>query len=206
MYARSTTVQGNPESMDDVITYVSGEVMPALQDMSGCVGMSMLADRASGRCIITSAWADESAMHATEQTVRDFRDRAAQLMDGEHEAQAWEVAVMHRLHAGHDGACTRVIWSEGDPGRAEDNRDTFRMMLLPRLEELPGFCSVSLMMDRAGGRSAAAFTYDSHEDMERATPAAMGLREQAAREMGLRVTEVAEFDLVLHHLRVPETV
>jgi quinol monooxygenase YgiN len=192
--------------MDDEIAYVRDEVMPALMGMSGCVGMSMLADRENGRCIVTSAWADETSMHATEQSVQDFRRRAAEIMGGEHDAQAWEIAIMHRMHEGHDGACTRVVWGETEPERASDNLDTFRMAMMPRLEELPGFCSVSLMIDRVSGRSAMATTYDSRADMERATDAAMGIREEFAPAMGVRITDAAAFDLVLHHLRVPETV
>ena len=206
MYARSTTVRGNGDAMDQEIAYVRDEVMPALMQMSGCVGMSMLADRNSGRCIITSAWADETSMHATEQSVVDYRRRAAEILGGEHEAQAWEIAVMHRKHEGHDGCSTRVIWGDSDPAKAEDNLSTFRMAMMPRMEELPGFCSVSLMVDRATGRSAMATTYDSRDDMERARDMAASMREEFSQALGLRITDMAEFDLVLHHLRVPETV
>ena len=80
------------------------------------------------------------------------------------------------------------------------------MAMMPRLAELPGFCSVSLMVDRATGRSAMTTTYDSRADMDRAAEAAMALREEFAPAMGVRITDMAAFDLVLHHLRVPETV
>jgi len=206
MYARSTTVRGNPGAMDDEIAYVRDEVMPALMGMSGCVGMSMLADRESGRCILTSAWADETSMHATEQNVQEFRRRGAEIIGGEPEMQTWEIAIMHRAHEGHDGACARVVWGESDPDREQDNLETMRMAMMPRMAELPGFCSVSLMVDRATGRSALTTTYDSRADMDRAAEAAMGLREEFAPAMGVQITDMATFDLVLHHLRVPETV
>ena len=206
MYARSTTVRGNPQAMDDAIACVRDEVMPALQQMSGCVGLSMLADRESGRCIITSAWADETAMHATEQDVVDLRQRVADILGGQYEAQPWEIALMHRAHMGHEGACTRVIWSESDPAKAEENLSTFRMAMMPRIEELPGFCSLSLMVDRPSGRSAMAVTYDSREDMMRAGEQGAAMREEFTRALDMRMTDMAEFELVLRHLRVPETV
>jgi len=206
MYARSTTVRGNAEAIDQGIAYVRDEVMPAVMGMSGCVGLSMLADRNSGRCIITSAWADDTAMHASEQAADDLRRRAAEIMRGEYTVQAWEIAVLHRAHEGHDDCCTRVVWGESDPSKADDNLSTFRMTMMPRMEELPGFCSLSLMVDRATGRSALATTYDSREEMERATPMGTQMREEFSRALGVQITEMAEFDLVLHHLRVPETV
>ena len=206
MYARSTTVRGKPEAMERVIAYVRDEAMPALTAMSGCVGLSMLADRDSGRCIVTSAWADDTAMHATEQDVVDLRRRAAEILGGDYEAQAWEIVVLHRAHEGHDGCCTRVLWSAGDPARVADNLVTFRTAMLPRMGELPGFCSTSLLVDRQGGRSALAVTYDSRGDMHRATEHGIAMQQEFYAATGERMTDVADFDLVLHHLRVPETV
>jgi quinol monooxygenase YgiN len=204
MYARSTTVRGNPQAMDELVRYARDEVMPALKGMSGCVGMSMLADRDSGRAVITSAWADEGSMHATEQGVREFRERAAQIVEGEQSAQAWEIAVMHREHSAHDGACTRVLWGELDPDRVEESMGMVRMMLLPQLEELPGFCSMSMLVDRTRGRCVQAVTYDSRDEMRRAGEIMAPRREQFARDMGIAITEIAEFDLAVHELRVPE--
>jgi heme-degrading monooxygenase HmoA len=207
MYARSTTIQGDPSALDEGMAYVRDEVMPLVQGIDGCVGLSMLADRGSGRCIVTTAWATEEARRASADRVLDSRARAAEIMRSRRtEVTEWEIAVMHRMHAGHDGACTRVVWGETDPARAEDNMDTFRMAMLPRLEELPGFCSVSLMVDRATGRSAMATTYDSRADMERSAEAARGMRDEFTPRLGITVTDMAEFELMLHHLRVPETV
>ncbi len=206
MYARSTIVRGNPQRMDDEIAYVRDEVMPALQGMSGCVGVSMLCDRDAGRCIITSAWADETAMHATEQSVVDYRRRCAEIMDGEYETEPWEIAVMHRLHEAPEGACTRVIWGRRSPEQMDSNLEDFRMSMLPRMEELPGFCSVSLMVNRASGRTVTSVTYASREKMRHATEMAEAMREEFARAVSMELTDMAEMDLVLHHLRVPEMV
>jgi hypothetical protein len=84
--------------------------------------------------------------------------------------------------------------------------DALRMSLLPRLEEVPGFCSISMLVDRETGRSAAAVVYESREAMTRATEQTKPMREEFSRQMGTEITEVAEFDLALAHLRVPETV
>ena len=204
MYARSTTVHGDPKRMDEGIAYVRDTVMPAVRQMAGCTGLSMLCDRESGRCIVTTAWRDEMSMHDTESAVHDLRRRAAETMAGRAEVQEWEIALMHRMHEAHHGACTRVIYGRMDPDRLDDGLSTMRMSLLPRMEELPGFCSISCMIDRETGRTAASVTYDSPADMERAAAQAKALREEFAGGVGMQITEMQEFDLALAHLRVPE--
>jgi quinol monooxygenase YgiN len=206
MYARSTTVRGNPQSLDEAITYLRDRVMPAIQSLDGCVGLSMLCDRDSGRCIATTAWESEEAMHNSEGPIHAMRDRFADLLGGRPEVQEWEIAVLHRAHTAPEGACSRVIWSRGDPADVERAMDTFRMAMLPRIEELPGFCSVSMLVDRENGRSVTATAYESRDAMNRASDTARSMREDFTGQMGGEITEVAEFELVLAHLRVPETV
>ncbi|NYJ03993.1 hypothetical protein [Petropleomorpha daqingensis] len=206
MYARSTTVRGNPEAMDDAIAFVRDEAMPALLGMSGCVGVSMLCDRADGRCIITSAWGDETAMHATEQAVVELRRRAADLMDGEYETQVWEIATMHRVRDTGDGACARVIWSQGQAGQMDRVIDAFRTTIPAQLEQMEGFCGVSAFVDRASGRAVAAVSYANRDAMDRSAEAGLALRDRFAASHGFDITDVAEFDLVLAHLRLPELV
>jgi hypothetical protein len=206
MYARSTTVHGDPMKMDDGIVYVRDTVMPAIKQMAGSVGLSMLCDRESGRCIVTTAWRDEMSMHDTEGAVHDMRQRAAEMLGGPADVQEWDIAVMHRMHEAHNGACTRVIYGSIDMDKLDDVVSTMRMSLLPKMEELPGFCAVSHMIDRETGRSATAVTYDSRADMMTANDQAVALRLEFARGVGMEITGVAEFDLMLAHLRVPEMV
>ena len=206
MYARSNTVRGDPTAIDDGIADVRNEVMPMVEALDGYVGLSMLADRDSGRCIVTTAWQTEEAMHASEEGVRASRERAGQIFGGTPEVAEWEIAVMHRMHETGDGARTRVIWGSTEPGRMDDMLGAFRQTLLPQMEELPGFASCTMMVNRDNGRTALAVTYDSADAMQQANERAMELRRQASTELGMGIDEIAEFDLVIAHLRVPETV
>ncbi len=206
MYARSTTIRGNPQSMDAGIDFVRDELMPAVRGMDGCVGLSLLADRESGMCIVTTSWRDREAMQAGAEGVRPMRDREVQTFGGgQYEVQEWEVSAMHRRHEAHHGACARVTWIRGEPDGMDRAIDAFRMSLMPRLDDLAGFCSVSLMTHPAEGMGVSAVTYDTPEDMVENREGARALRDEFATRMGLAVTDVREFDLVLAHLRVPET-
>jgi heme-degrading monooxygenase HmoA len=204
MYARSTTVQADPQRIDAGIAHVRDEVMPAVQSMPGCMGVSMLCDRASGRCIVTTSWDSEESMSASREAVRAMRERAVDVMGGQFEVQEWEIAVLHRAHQAPEGACCRVTWTRGDPARMDDMTETFRTGIVPRLDEIPGFCSVSVMGDRQSGMSVITATYDDSASLERSAEAVRGMREQFTQQLGLEVTDMAEFELAIHHLRVPE--
>ena len=205
MYARSTTIRGNPQSIDRGTDYVRDEVMPAVQAMDGCIGLSMLADRDTGLCIVTTSWRDRESMQASAEGVRPLRDRAMEVFGGEVEVREWEVSAMQRRHQCHHGSGARLSCLGGEPDGMERSIDMFRMSLMPRLNDLAGFCSVSLMTHAAEGMAVAAVTYDSLEDMVETRENARALRDEFAPAMGLAVTDVHEFDLVLAHLRVPET-
>jgi hypothetical protein len=188
------------------IAHVKDTVMPQVRAMDGCVGLSLIADRESGRCIVTTAWRDEAAMRSTADAVVPLRERAASMFGGETTVDEWEVAYLHRDHRSAQGACTRVTWLEGDASVMDRMIDMVRTTIMPRLEAIEGFCSASLLVDRAAGRACFTASYDSTEAMVAARDTAMGLRADVMTETGSRITEVAEFDLALAHLDVPELV
>ena len=71
-----------PASVDATTAYVRDEVMPTVREMDGCVGLSMLADRDTGRCIVTTSWRDEAALHSSADDVRPSAERTAELLGG----------------------------------------------------------------------------------------------------------------------------
>jgi hypothetical protein len=206
MYARSTTVLAHPESINAGIAHIRDEVMPTLLGMHGCIGLSMLADRTSGRCIATSAWQSREAMLASEPQLRPLRDHAAEILGARPQVDQWEIAVLHRDHTSGPGACVRVTWVRMEPERADRVVDVYAMALLPAMQDYDGFCSASLLIDRASGLAVSSVTYDSLEAMQRSREKADALREKGATETGVGIIEVCEFELALAHLRVPEMV
>jgi hypothetical protein len=118
--------------------------------------------------------------------------------------EEWEIAILHRNHHSHQGACVRATWTHGDPMKIDQALDTFRMGTMPAMENLEGFCSASMFVDRLVGRAVTSVTYDSRQAMDASRDAAMTLRRTTARDTGVDILDVAEFDLLVAHLRVPE--
>ena len=206
MYARSNTARGDPRRTDDAIAYIRDEVLPAVRRIDGNIGLSMLSDRDSGRSIVTSAWESEEAMRASAEHVRPMRERYTEMMGAQVEVHEWEIAVLHRVHEAPEDACTRVTWTRTDPARVDEVLDAYKMTLLPRLEQMGDFCSASLLVDRREGLGAGAVTLADRQALVDSRPAADANRAEFTRAMGIDVLEVAEFELAVAHLRVPETV
>ncbi len=206
MYARSTSISGQPDRVDTGIGFVRDEVMPVMTDMDGCVGMSLIVERESGRLIATSSWETQEAMTASDTALRTFRERGGELLSGNPVVEEWEVAVMHRDHRAPVGASCRVTWLRLNHSDPQRGIDLYRTSMLPDIETMDGFCSVSLLVERDLGRACNSTTFDSPQAMATSQERSWAVRDRAVREAGVDVMDVAEFELVLAHLRVPELV
>ncbi|MGW4353015.1 hypothetical protein ACWELJ_13105 [Nocardia sp. NPDC004582] len=206
MFARSTTIQAQLSALDAGIAHVRDRVMPGLNDISGCVGLSLLVDRLTGRCILTTSWDSQETLRASAAQVQPIRARAAEIFGGSPVVEEWEVTAMHRVRETTPGACARVTWVKTDPSRLDSAIDVYRNQTLIGLEQLHGFCSASLLVNRTSGRAVSSSVYYSAEALDRNRIAAATLRVDAARQAGIEAVDVREFEVALAHLRVPEMV
>lgn len=204
MYARTTTIEAMPSSVDAGISYVRDVVIPTLEALDGYVGLSVLTDRSTGRCITTSAWESEEAMRASADAVQAVRNRAAEIFCGTPTVDEWEILVLHREHESGERACVRATWVKVDPDRVASGIEMFKTDVLPVLQELEGLCSASLLVDRASGRAVSTAAFDSLEAMERSAAQLDSLRASASQEADAQVLDEHEFELVIAQLRVPE--
>lgn len=204
MHARSYTIHARSSALDAGIEYIHDTVWPALSGLDGYVGLSLLVDRLTGRCIATTAWRTEEAMNASRRPTQEMRDRVAHILGGSPTVDEWEIAALHRENHSGPGACVRVTWARVEPELAERAIDGYRLATIPALTELDGFCSASLLVDRDSGFGVASAAFDSPEALRASRIASDAIKLATLRETGAEVIDECEFDLVLAHLRVPE--
>jgi hypothetical protein len=205
VFARSSTFTGDPSHLDDGVTFVRDDVMRRLDAIEGCVGVSMLVDRDGGSCIVTTSWVSEEAMRASEESLRSVRGQLARILDTPASVEEWEIAAMHRDHATLMGSCCRVTWFRTDHADVDRGIDIYRHAVLPRLEEIEGFCSASLMVDRSRSRACSTVCYDSVASLEASRDQSWAIRDAGVRDAGVDIIDAGEYELVLAHLRVPVT-
>ncbi|WP_283611653.1 hypothetical protein [Mycolicibacterium poriferae] len=204
MHARSYTIHARSSALDAGIEYIHDTVWPALSGLEGYVGLSLLVDRLTGRCIATTAWRTEEAMNASRRPTQEMRDRVAHILGGSPTVDEWEIAALHRENHSGPGACVRVTWARVEPELAERAIDGYRLATIPALTELDGFCSASLLVDRDSGFGVASAAFDSPEALRSSRIASDAIKLATVRDTGAEVMDECEFDLVLAHLRVPE--
>jgi quinol monooxygenase YgiN len=204
VYARSTTINAQPGSIDAGIAHIRDEVLPTLQQLDGFVGLSLMVDRESGRCVATSAWTDEDAMHESADQVGPVRNRAAEILGGSPEVEEWEIGLMHRDHPTHDSACVRSAWMQLEPSAVDGVIEVYKTDALPQIERLEGFCSASLLVNRTNGRAVTNACFESRATLDASRDAQNRIRTAGTEKANATVIEVGEFDLAVAHLRVPE--
>jgi heme-degrading monooxygenase HmoA len=198
VYARSSTFHGAPAHVDAGIAFVENEVAPMLERLEGCRGLSFLVDRLDGQCIATTSWETEEAMRSSNDQLHVMRERGRDILGGSLQVDEWEIAVMHREH---HGQCCRVSWLQGD---LDAMTEAFRASILPDLEQTPGFCSASLLVNRATRLGCATTVWEDRAAMEASRASADEMRRRTAGESRGEIVDVHEYDLAYAHLHVPE--
>jgi hypothetical protein len=197
VYARSITFHGRPAKVAAGVAFVEHEAAPMLDQIEGCRGLSMLVDRETGQCIVTSSWVSQAAMLASDERLRPLRDRGRDILGGSMQIDEWEVAIMHRTH--HGESC-RVSWLQGD---LDAMAETFRVGVLHRLGQTNGFCSFSLLVNPSTGLACATTCWETHGAMEASRAAADDLRNRGAADAHGEIVDVREFHLAYAHLHLP---
>ncbi len=206
MFARSSTFRGDPAGLDEAIEYVRTDGMATLEQVDGFVGLSMMVDRRSGECIATTSWQSDDAMRASSDRLTAVRGRFGGMMQAPAKVQEWHIAIMHRAEAASAGKWCRVTWVRGEENNVGLSIELYRTALLPRIQELPGFCSASLLVDRVRDRMCTTSSFDSLETLQRSRDDAWMIREVGISAAGVDIMDAAEYELAIAHLRVPETV
>ncbi len=140
MHARSTTFRGDPSALDDGIAYTRDKVLPAVRQMDGCLGLSLLVDRHTGRCISTTSWTDADALHRSADAMQSIRATALRTVRGtEIEVEEWSIDVLHRRHVAPETAAVRVIRTRGPAS----SLDRVMTASAPSLSHAPSSCPAS---------------------------------------------------------------
>jgi hypothetical protein len=76
MFTRVTVFQGSPEGYDRALDAIQNQAMPAVRQIPGVTAAYWALDRATGKGITFAIFDSEESLRASEETVRQIRERA----------------------------------------------------------------------------------------------------------------------------------
>jgi heme-degrading monooxygenase HmoA len=100
VFARVTTFQGDPDSVDGPIRFPVREASRGVKDLPGFLAMFDFADRDTGRAIVVTLWETKEARDASSDFARDAIEKVL-------EAGGEQVLSVREYEVGH------YIFSEG---------------------------------------------------------------------------------------------
>ena len=77
MFARVHTLQTTPEQHDQGVELVRDQLLPWLRESTGFRGMIRLADRAAGKTLVVTLWADDESLRASAEVGEKLSSLAA---------------------------------------------------------------------------------------------------------------------------------
>jgi hypothetical protein len=78
MHARVSTIQLDPDRIDEAVSEFEEQDLPEFSQLGGFRGFTLLIDRTSGKVIGTSYWDSPELMEASEEEGESARRRVAQ--------------------------------------------------------------------------------------------------------------------------------
>ncbi len=95
MHARMTTIQMDPDRIDQAVSQLEEQDLPTWKELDGFRGFTLFADRSSGKVFGISYWDSKEHMDSAEEVVKDARQRAADAGGASDEPQVerFEVAL-----------------------------------------------------------------------------------------------------------------
>jgi heme-degrading monooxygenase HmoA len=202
MFARYTTVRGDPDKIEAAIEYVDGEGRSAVEATQGNLGFAVVADPAGGRLIGASYWDSRESMADAESALAEARERAANTAEGEVNIERFEVVIGFRRSIPARGALARLSRFQVEPARVDEAITNMREESLPRVKGADGLCSFQLLLDRDTGSGMVVSTWENQEAADAFWPTAEQLRARTTERAGVRFLDVENYTLVRTTVRL----
>jgi hypothetical protein len=206
MFVRATTIDADPTRIAEGVDFVRNSVVPAVNTLPGCLGLSMFVDRDNALVTASTAYETEQARAEADSLLTPLRAKAARILGGGTPVtEFFELAVIDRTRPAEQGFWTRLTRVTIDPAQVDEAIDAYTSSTLHDVQLLPGYCSAVLLTDRTRGMGVVSVTFDTREHLVASRQQAEQIRESGLAKAGADVVEVRESEIVIAGLRLPQS-
>ncbi|MFI8825899.1 antibiotic biosynthesis monooxygenase [Streptomyces sp. NPDC053431] len=197
MYVRTIYATGDPARLDEVAEVVRTEGRELLAGQPGYRGMGLFVDREVGKLLVGSWWDDEASRQASDENLRERRAEMMAPFAVTAAVDNWEAAVARRREDLATGGGFRLVRLDVAPGDIDLLVTTFRETVLPRVEAMPGFKGISLLVDREHGRAAVGALYADRAALAASRGPVAAVRGEATARARVTTRSLEEFDTLI---------
>ncbi|KQV11930.1 hypothetical protein ASC99_35745 [Kitasatospora sp. Root107] len=194
MYTRTTYATGDPAAIDETLGALRAEAVDLLSAQRGYRGFGLFADRQVGKIMMGSWWESEQARQDSDEQLRDRRAALLAPFAGTVTTDNWEAAALVPPGAAGQGNGFRMTRFDFDPGRVDQVIETVRDRVLPGLQQVNGFVTGALFVNRAGGRGSVGAIFT---DLAASRGPQAALRARGVADAGVTLRSLEEFEVVL---------
>lgn len=202
MFARYTTLRGDPDKIEAAVEYVDGEARAAVEATPGNLGFGVAADLTGGLLIGASYWDSRESMTHAESALAGSRARAASTAGGAMTMERFEVVAGFRHSIPARGALLRLSRFQVEPARVDEAITSMREGSVPRVKGADGLCSFQLLFDRDSGHGMVVSSWETLAAADAFWPTAEQLRGRAADHAGVRFFDVENFTVIRTSVRL----
>lgn len=201
MHVRMTTIRGDASNLQAAVDAAENRARPAIEAAPGNKGFATLTG-AGGTFIGASYWDSAQAEAASREALTALREEVAATVGGILAVETYEVAVARRITMPAAGAIVRLLRVEIDPSGLDGAIAHYRDHVLPVFAELPGVCSLQLLVDRTAGKAVGISAWDDEIAIEKAQHAMDEARAEVAKATGAKFSDPERYTLVRTTLQI----
>jgi len=197
MYARTTYATGDPAQIEHCLEALRTEAPKLLLDSHGFRSFGLFADREQGKIAMGSWWQTESDRatsdsHLSQRRTELLTPFADSILIGNS-----EVVAFTQNPELTSAAAFRLVRFIVGPDRVDDLAGRFKQDVLPRLQDLSGFCGAAMFIDRESGTGSVGTLFADRSALVASRAPQSDARREAVRQTGIRVMCLEEFEVVL---------
>lgn len=206
MFVRATTISADPARIDEGIAFVEQSVVPAVNTLPGCLGLSMFVDRDSHLVTVSTAFETEAQRADADEVLAPLRAKGTRILGGTTPVvEFFELAVIDRLRPAEPGFWSRLTRVTIDPAHIDEAIDAYTSSTLHDVQLLDGYCSAVLLIDRARGMGVVSIAFDNKQHLVESRTKGEQIREVGLAKAGAEIVEVRESEIAIAGIRLPQT-
>ena len=211
LHVEVSWISGDPFQLGDAISYLAGEVRPAVERQPGNLGTSLLVDSETGAMGFESFWASNNALVDSKDVIVASAGEAAKRVGGT--AKRARETVTHERYAvlvfeqeaplrgGQVARVTRMIVEPSKLSNIEDAVAWYGDTVVPQLADTSGFCAALLYADWATGRLVSETVWQDPHALAASQSAATAAEAAATEALNGVISASGEYQLAFSSAR-----